>query len=205
MTVAAARKRRHPRGRVALREREVKAVASFVEVWRERSLQGLADSRRLRHGQLSVARTGRREAPARSGDRRLGPLLEDPAMRGRTVAAPRTGRRSKSSEFQATAIVAAGPPGLRPQSHGGRSTTRRSGGPPTGWRKAQPKTNEDRVFQILGLAWAGGHRTRSRRAARDLLAEQRADGGWGQHATLASDAYATGQALWRCTRPATCR
>jgi squalene cyclase len=58
----------------------------------------------------------------------------------------------------------------------------------------QPKTNEDRVFQLLGLAWAGGHHDAVRQAARDLLARQRADGGWGQHASLASDAYATGQA-----------
>ena len=62
-------------------------------------------------------------------------------------------------------------------------------------KKAQPKTNEDRVFQLLGLTWAGGHQDAIRDAARDLLAEQRPDGGWGQHAALASDAYATGQAL----------
>jgi hypothetical protein len=61
--------------------------------------------------------------------------------------------------------------------------------------KAHPKTNEDRVFQILGLAWAGGPKDAIQGAARGLLAEQRPDGGWGQHASLASDAYATGQAL----------
>ena len=33
------------------------------------------------------------------------------------------------------------------------------------------------------------------RVAKDLLAEQRPDGGWAQLSTLASDAYATGQAL----------
>jgi hypothetical protein len=34
-----------------------------------------------------------------------------------------------------------------------------------------------------------------RKAARELLAEQRPDGGWAQLPSLASDAYATGQAL----------
>ncbi len=61
--------------------------------------------------------------------------------------------------------------------------------------KAQPKTNEDRVFQILGLEWAGGSREVIQTAGRELLALQRSDGGWGQLASLASDAYATGQAL----------
>ncbi len=59
---------------------------------------------------------------------------------------------------------------------------------------AQPVDNEDRVFQILGLLWSG-NADRARQAAAGLLARQRADGGWAQRATLASDAYATGQAL----------
>jgi ankyrin repeat protein len=61
--------------------------------------------------------------------------------------------------------------------------------------KAQPLTTEDRVFQILGLVWAGGRQEAALRAAGILLAEQRSDGGWGQTPALSSDAYATGQAL----------
>ena len=61
--------------------------------------------------------------------------------------------------------------------------------------KAQPKTAEDRVFQILGLRWGGGSPDVIRKATRELLALQRPDGGWGQLPSLASDAYATGQAL----------
>jgi squalene cyclase len=62
-------------------------------------------------------------------------------------------------------------------------------------KKAQPRTTEDRAYQLLGLAWAGGKKDALQKAARALLAEQRADGGWGQLSSLASDAYATGQAL----------
>ena len=40
-----------------------------------------------------------------------------------------------------------------------------------------------------------GHGDPPRKAARDLLREQRTDGGWGELPSLASDAYATGQAL----------
>jgi ankyrin repeat protein len=61
--------------------------------------------------------------------------------------------------------------------------------------KAQPKTTEDRTFQLLGLMWAGGKQEIARKAALDLLHAQRSDGGWAQSASLASDGYATGQAL----------
>jgi ankyrin repeat protein len=60
---------------------------------------------------------------------------------------------------------------------------------------AQPKSTEDRAFQLLGLIWAGGKQEIVQKAARDLLKEQRSDGGWAQTPSLPSDAYATGQAL----------
>ena len=61
--------------------------------------------------------------------------------------------------------------------------------------RAVPRTNEDRTFQLLGLHWAGTSRDVVQKRAREFLAEQRSDGGWAQLPTLASDAYATGQAL----------
>ena len=61
--------------------------------------------------------------------------------------------------------------------------------------RARPKSNEDRAFQLLGLVWGGGARERIQDAAKYLLAQQRPDGGWAQTPDLASDAYATGQAL----------
>jgi hypothetical protein len=45
------------------------------------------------------------------------------------------------------------------------------------------------------MAWAGDAKDALGKSARDLLAEQRTDGGWGQIPSLASDAVATGQAL----------
>ena len=61
---------------------------------------------------------------------------------------------------------------------------------------AEPSSNEDRVFQLLGLAWAGERGDRIRKLAAALAAEQRPDGGWAQLQSLKSDAYATGQALF---------
>ena len=61
--------------------------------------------------------------------------------------------------------------------------------------KATAKSNEDHTYLVLGLTWAGASRGSIRKAASALIAQQRADGGWSQLATLPSDAYATGQAL----------
>jgi ankyrin repeat protein len=62
--------------------------------------------------------------------------------------------------------------------------------------KAQGTTNQEKTMKLLGLAWTQADPAATREAARRLAADQRADGGWGQLATLESDAYATGQALF---------
>jgi ankyrin repeat protein len=59
---------------------------------------------------------------------------------------------------------------------------------------ARPAETVDRVFQVLGLHWAGDQGVQT--AAQTLLGEQRSDGGWAQVPTLPSDAYATGQVLF---------
>jgi hypothetical protein len=63
------------------------------------------------------------------------------------------------------------------------------------WR-AKPQNNEGRVYQILGLAWAGVPARKLQPLIKALLAEQRSDGGWSQLPGLKSDAYASGQALY---------
>jgi hypothetical protein len=60
---------------------------------------------------------------------------------------------------------------------------------------SKPETNEDRVMQLLGLAWAKAEPGEIRERAQALLAEQRPDGGWSQLPALGTDAYATGQSL----------
>ena len=62
--------------------------------------------------------------------------------------------------------------------------------------RAQPSITQDRAFQAMGLIWANPNAESARKAARTLLALQRADGGWGQLPGMTSDAYATGQALY---------
>jgi mono/diheme cytochrome c family protein len=62
--------------------------------------------------------------------------------------------------------------------------------------KVKAQTNEEAVFQLLGLHWAGEPAEKLTDLARALLRMQRKDGGWAQLPMLDSDAYATGQALY---------
>lgn len=61
--------------------------------------------------------------------------------------------------------------------------------------KTTPQSNEDRAFQLFGLHWSGADNATKQKAAAQLLATQRSDGGWAQLASMQSDAYSTGQTL----------
>jgi len=62
-------------------------------------------------------------------------------------------------------------------------------------RSHQAPDTEGRVYQLLGLNWTGGDSATRRRLARELIATQRSDGGWGSVEGRASEAYSTGEAL----------
>lgn len=61
--------------------------------------------------------------------------------------------------------------------------------------QARPATPDEAIVKLQGLAWAGSSTDELWRAANDVLALQRMDGGWAQLDTRDSDAYATGEAL----------
>jgi hypothetical protein len=60
---------------------------------------------------------------------------------------------------------------------------------------AETTNNDDRAWRLLGLAWAGAANGAKQKAMRELLAFQRADGGWSDISSLRSTPYATGRAL----------
>ena len=65
------------------------------------------------------------------------------------------------------------------------------------WLEAgKPSTTQDRAFQLLGLAWSNAKPSSIAAAAKSLADTQRPDGGWNQLASMGSDAYATGEALY---------
>jgi squalene cyclase len=66
--------------------------------------------------------------------------------------------------------------------------------------KAQPKTNEDREWRLLGLVWAGAGKDVAQQAMRELLTAQRSDGGWSDIASMESSVYSTGRALYALQR-----
>lgn len=67
----------------------------------------------------------------------------------------------------------------------------------TAWLEtAKPATNQDRAFHLMGLAWGGASQTSIQAAIKAIKETQRPDGGWSQLATMGSDAYATGEALY---------
>lgn len=62
--------------------------------------------------------------------------------------------------------------------------------------QTEARLPHERSFRLLGLVWSGADRGRIDSAAAAVRADQREDGGWPQLSTLASDAYATGVALY---------
>jgi ankyrin repeat protein len=60
---------------------------------------------------------------------------------------------------------------------------------------AKPVVGDDYAYRLLGLFWSGAAQGQLAAAARELLSQQRSDGGWAQTTDRQSDAYATGLAL----------
>jgi hypothetical protein len=61
--------------------------------------------------------------------------------------------------------------------------------------QTEPRVNEEYAFKIFGLVWGRGSQDTLDKTIAILKRQQRPDGGWSQLPTLASDSYATGQAL----------
>jgi ankyrin repeat protein/cytochrome c551/c552 len=101
-----------------------------------------------------------------------------------------------SSDIEVTAVAIRALRAYAPKPH--RALYERAAERGAAWLlSANPRTTDERAFQLLGLVWGGIKRDdeKLRAAAKQLLGEQRADGGWSQLSTLDSDAFATGQTL----------
>jgi len=88
------------------------------------------------------------------------------------------------------AIDAYAPPALRKQADAAIAKAR-------AWLIATPArpNNEALTYRLEALVWAKAPAGEVGKARAQLAASQQADGGFSQHAGMASDAYATGQAL----------
>lgn len=102
---------------------------------------------------------------------------------------------SSSSEFTATATAVRAlrlymPEELRSQAETSMRAARE-------WLSAtRPASTEDGAFRLMGLVWANASMDQIAAAERDLLAMQKAAGGWPQLSSYQPDAYSTGEALF---------
>jgi hypothetical protein len=60
---------------------------------------------------------------------------------------------------------------------------------------AMPVFGDDYPYRVFGLVWTDAAAGQIQVAARQLLVQQRPDGGWAQNSDLSSDAYETGLSL----------
>jgi ankyrin repeat protein len=101
----------------------------------------------------------------------------------------------EASDFQFTALAVRGLQAYAPKGRS-REISARIDLARRWLQTTEPTDTTDRAFQVLGLGWAKAEPESITKAVTKLEAEQREDGGWAQLPTLASDAYATGLALY---------
>jgi len=173
---------------------QVRAIVNVLAANRERALQGLGVPGGLdTAGYILLGLSAEKYAPTEVTDAWARYLKNQQQLDGHwRIQAQRP--PIESSDIEATAAAMRSLQFYAPKSK--RAEYRKAVQLGARWLEAaQPKTTEDRVFLVLGLHWAGGSRQVLQRVAKELLSDQRADGGWAHLSTLSSDAYATGQAL----------
>lgn len=178
----------------AIAESQLKKIQVYLESWRERVLQDIPIPGDLdTAGYILDGLAASNYAPDAATDALARFLKRRQAMDGGwRIAIQRP--PLESSDFEASALAIRGLQVYAPKPQLAEYAKAIEKG--AIWlAQAQPKTTEDHVYQLLGLSWSGANRQAIRKAAAELVALERQDGGWGQLPTLASDAYATGQAL----------
>ena len=193
MTVAASRKQGFRVDETIARE-QAKKIGAYLDTWRERAMQGIGipgDADTMSYILLGLA--AENYPPDAATDAQAYFLKRTQAPDGRwLILANRP--PIESSDIQVTAASMRALQVYAPRAN--RAQYDKSIAAAAAWlTKATPRVTEDRAFQLLGLGWSKALQPAIRRAGLALIAEQRADGGWSQLPTLASDAYATGQAL----------
>jgi ankyrin repeat protein len=193
VTVSAVRKRGMPVDE-QIAKKQLETIGAYIESWREKVLQGVGipgDTDTIGYILLGLAAENYPPDPATDALARFVKNHQTPNGNW-FVEAHRP--PIESSDVEATAISMRAIQVYAPKMQ--RAEYEKSVELAAAWLKnAQPKTTEDKALRLMGLAWAKAEKVTIRSAAKSLLADQRADGGWAQIPTLSSDAYATGQAL----------
>jgi len=193
MTVAATRSLGIPVDEATARA-SLSRVGSFIDIWRDRALQGVGipgDADTVSYILLGLHAE---KFPADPATDAMAFFLKRTQLANGQwrIIAHRPPLESSDIEVTAASMRALqlyAPAVAKPEYD---KAVRRA----LAWLTTAPtRTNEDRAFQLLGLAWGRAPRAAIQKASRALLGEQRPDGGWAQLTSMDSDAYATGQAL----------
>lgn len=174
--------------------KQLEAIGTYMESWRERVLEGDAIPGGLDTvSYILLGMAVEKYTPDTATDAMARYLASRQSNDGRWAVL--SGRPPlEMSDFEGTAVTLRTLQAFAPKSQ--RPVYDRAIQLGAAWlAKAEPATNEDRTFQLLGLQWSGAEKSVIGKAGRGLLSEQRPDGGWAQLRSLESDAYATGQAL----------
>ena len=169
-------------------------VATYVESWRERTLQNMfiaGQQDTISYLLFGMAVAGHPSDGAT--DAQVQWLLRRQSTDGHwplgTLRPP-----IESNDLEVTAVSLRALQVYAPMT--GKADYGRAIARARDWLAAAKATStEERAFRVMGLTWAEARRTLVTAAAQDLLAEQHTDGGWSQDPSLPSDAYATGEAL----------
>ena len=193
MAVAAARANGYAVNE-ATAKKQTSAIGAYLESWRERTAQNMfiaGQGDTISYLLLGLAADGyppdaATDAQAIWLKRRQAPDGHWPII---TIRPP-----IESNDIEVTAVSMRALQRFAPPS--GRAEYMKAVERARAWLTTAPASStEERAFRLLGLSWAGASNAVVERAARDLLASQRADGGWAQLPAMPSDAYATGEAL----------
>ncbi len=174
---------------------DLKAVGTYADSWRERSLQGIGipgDGDTM--GLLLVGMAAENYAPDATTDAMAAFLKSKQIPNGMW---PVSGHRPplESSSLVTTVLATRAIQLYMPKTQ--RAEYQRSADLAKSWiAQARPQDTQERAFQLLGFKWTNTELERIERAASELIGQQQADGGWPQISSLGSDAYATGQALY---------
>jgi glucose/arabinose dehydrogenase len=173
---------------------QMSAIGKYLESWRDRAVQnipiaGQADT--MSYLLLGLASDGYAPDPATDAQAMF--LKRHQAADGHwalnTVRPP-----IESNEIEVTAVSMRALQTFAPPSQ--RAAYAEAIDRARAWlTTARGDVTEERAFRLLGLHWANAPASAVETAARELLALQQEDGGWAQAPAMASDAYATGEAL----------
>ena len=175
-------------------ERHAATIGTYLESWRERALQNVSIAGgvdTINYLLVGLAADGYRPDPATDAQAIL--LQRRQTADGHwavgTIRPPIESNDVQVTALSMRALQLFAPPSRRAEFASSVDRAR-------AWLTvARATETEERAFRVLGLHWAAAPHDLVMGAARELLDIQKDDGGWAQLDTMASDAYATGEAL----------